>query len=169
MVQVEGNVGIAIGNALGTHWNPDNVDGYRLGQDIKLHLGYYDEDLPMPQLAITDISSTPEGNNGVVAWKADGSGNIQQYAGRIDLNIHTGTVDDVTEPPGILAKTIGEEAHEIMHHIDGLMDPQTGNPLCSEIMPVSEPVVRTSTQGTMGEYRSIVEVQYRRTRQPPVR
>lgn len=169
MVQTKGNVRIAIGNALREHWNSGNTDGYQLDDDIGLILGYYDEDRPMPQMALTHVSSTPQGRNGVVAWKADGSGNIQQFLGRIDINVHTGTVDDVPEPPGILAENIGDEAREIIQYINGLNDPETGEPLCSEVWAASEPVVRTDTQGSMGEYRAIVEVQYLRTRQPPER
>lgn len=177
----ENNPRIAIGEELRKNWRAENAGGYELapnwepGDDqdgaIGLMLGFFDEDLPKPQLALTDVSSTAAGNNGRVGWKPDGSGFIQRYDGRVDANILTGTVDDVEGPPGpgVIAEDIGNEVRDILHDAVGLDDPATGELLCSSVTPLSRPDVNESADGPMASYRATVEIQYRLFEQPPER
>lgn len=165
------NPRIAIGEVLRREWIAGNVDGYEIGTDIGIHLGYYDEELGFPQIALTSVSSTARGNNGKAGWDASGAGHIHEYAGRVDVNIHTGSVDDVDsgEDPDLAAETIGGEVRGIMHAADGLVDPITGKLLCNSVGPVSEPTTEVDTDGAMAEYSSTVELEYVRMVKPPDR
>lgn len=158
---------VAIGEELRANWDPDESAGYEIDDTLGLGLGFFDEDLPMPQIALTSVSSTARGNNGRVAWDATGAGFIQEYLGRTDLNIHVGTVDDVKGEPSLLAKTIGNHARDILHDANGLIDPGSDELLCSTVTPLSRPRINVSTDGAKASYRAIVEAQHRIVENPP--
>lgn len=173
----EGSVRIAIGNLLRDKWRPENALGLGFttpkdnGNRLDIHLGNYDEDTPVPQIALRDVSEMPTGSQGYAAIKATGEGPIQDVRGRRDINIYVGkqggrvTTTQIQEA----AKTIGNEVRSIIHdNVNGVMDPATGE-LLAEGLACSPPRVVPDPDLPETEWRAICEVTFTRQYDPPNR
>lgn len=167
----EGSVRVSLGNLLHDQWTSGLTGGYSPNwppddpKHIRVQRGNYNQDYPVPQLSLTDVSSTQVAEY----WKADGSGLQKQYDGRIDATVFVGSEDDLPEDSQLLAHTIGQEVREIVHATDRLVDPHTSGLLTETIEPLSEPVVRADPDAPEARYSALVEVGYRRGEQPPNR
>lgn len=173
---IEDNVQIAIGDLLIEDWDKSNTAGYYPVNDvvspddeqaIRIHTGWENEDLGYPQIALTDVSSRATGD-GYTAWKATGEGMVMRYIGRIDANTFVGSVNDVEQPPSLLANAIGGEVRRVAHeNSTGVDDPASDTRLTHMLSPLTRPQNRVTSQAPQSTHSSIVELQYRTIEQPP--
>ena len=176
----EGDVRIAIGDLLRAEWRAHPAMGYdpKLpegdGKHLDITLGTYSEDNAVPQLAIRDVSEIPEGGSGYSAIKADGSGPIQTFMGRKDINVFVGAKGDLAgdEHPQLAARQIGEEARSIIHattsNKGGIMDSATGELLATDLA-CSKPRVGVDPDLPEAEFLARQEVTYQLSENPPQR
>lgn len=167
----EGDVRVSIGEHLIDAWTSGNCEGYSPNWDtsnnkhIRLQRGNYNQDYGVPQLGLIDVSSERISQS----WKADGSGMVDHYDGRVDVNAYVGSEDELPEDTQLLAFQIGQEVRDIVQATPRLIDAHTSGQLTTTIEPLSKPVVTADTDGPEARYLARVELGYRTDEQPPNR
>jgi hypothetical protein len=174
----EGDVRVAIADLLLEKWadpagytladpNRDADDGDR---DIVLTVDQtVDIDRPYPQLVVPDISTTGQ----QWGWSGDGSGPVDKFDGRVDVQVHVGGADEGDVPggerPTLLAHNIALEVREICRsEPQGLTDPSTGDALSFRLTVLSGPTDRSALEET-GNARYDVEAGYEQLLRTPQR
>lgn len=165
---------LALKRRLEADWKPTNTEGYdpnladSNSSSIRIHLGEYDDDMPHPQIVISDVSSVTPAASGFSRVKADGTGHVATYDSRLDVNVWVPANE--ANDPDLLAETIGWEVRDIVHdNSQGLVDPETLEECTNRLVPLSEPQAFADPDSSLTRWRALVEVGYRRREDPPQR
>lgn len=165
----------ALRQLLVSEWNPNNTLGYdptaerAADEHLKIHLGEYDDDFGPPQVSLTDVSSSAQGDSGYYAMKADGTGFAQRYDGRVDARTFGGSHGEIHPDGEELASALGREVRDIIHsNAIGVTDGD-GEKVAEDIGALSEPVTLPDTDFSPSRWYCRVELGYRRTVDPPQR
>lgn len=165
----------ALLDRLKAEWVPANAHGYDLSTDTEYgsstrlhgHLGEYDDGVPDPQLTIQGVDSV-EAGGGASGIKGDGTGSVQLFDNRLQVDVWVeGSIGD---DPDLMAVDIANEAAEIVHAIETtFVDPETGELLAEQILPLGEPVAIAEPEASLTEWRAMFEVGVETRRDPPER
>lgn len=164
------DIRVALRKELIADWDATAARGYSpesgATDRVRIHLGEYNDDMPFPQIALVDVSSTARNASGYYATKADGSGAVQKFDGRLDVRVFAGD-ENAVDRPEELASELGKHVRTLIHANNAGLTDSSGNLLAENLAPLSEPVVRPETDYSPVRYMATVETGYESAYEPP--
>lgn len=137
-----------------------SVEGYILGDNLRIHTGEPGDSSRDPQLVVGNGTEIPRGASGYDAMQGDGSGFVRRPDGTLDIRCIGGTDDDVAGHPRVLSREFAREVERILaEEWLGLPDANTGEVVYTNLAPgvMTGP---TSDPDEPGRWSAVQEAKY---------